>query len=141
MAEDYFDYVLDGTPAVEPTDWEQVAAVLEQSQAARIERLEQELAQIEAQLRDRDRLHEDLVGDLDRKINRYTDRLEHLYTISKGRLDGTREQLKDRITVFYQELRDEHRAHWRDRQELEQERRHVQRELAEVSDESLSELF
>lgn len=45
MAADYFDYGLDGTPAVDTTDWEEVAAVLEHSQAARTERLEQELAQ------------------------------------------------------------------------------------------------
>lgn len=141
MAADYFDYVLDGVPSVDATDWDDVAALLEQSDAAHRERLEQELTQIEQQLADRDRIHQDLVAELEGKIDRYQDRLAHLYTIGKGRTDGTREQLKDRIVTFYQELRAEQREHWRDRQALEQERRAVHRELAEVQDDSLSDIL
>lgn len=81
------------------------------------------------------------MAELEGKIDQYQDRLAHLYTIGKGRMDGTRERLKDQIVMFYQELRDEHRAHWRDRQDLEQERRAVHRELAEAQDESLSDLL
>lgn len=141
MGEDYADYILDGVPCVEATDWTEIAQLLEQSHEREQDRLEQELASIEQQLTERDRLHEDLVTELERKITRYTDRLEHLYTIGKGRLDGTRDRLKDRLTAFYQELREERRDHWQDRQQLEQERRQVQRELAEVADESLTELL
>lgn len=141
MAEDYVDYLLDGTPQVETTDWADVAALLEQSQQQREERLEQELAQIKRQLAERDQIHHELVEELERKIERYTDRLDHLYTIGKGRLDGTRDDLKDRIVAFYEQLRDEHREHWRDRQALERERRDVRRTMAELDDDVWSELL
>lgn len=141
MAADYFDYVLDGVPPVEATDWAELVDVLEQSQEARTERLEQELAQIDQQLAARDRIHQDLIAALEWQIEWYTDRLDHLYTIRKGRTDGTQDQLKDRITAFYQELRAEHRAHWQDRHDLEQERRDVHRELEEGEDDSLADLL
>ena len=141
MAEDYRDYILDSAPAVEATDWTEVAALLEASQEQHQDRLETELAAIEHQLEERDRLHQQLVEELERKIGRYVDRLDHLYTIGKGRLDGTRDRLKDRLEHFYQELRAEHRTHWQDRQQLEQERRELRRELAAATDESLAEFL
>lgn len=141
MGVDYVDYVLDEVPPVDVTDWAALGELLEQSQAAHTGRLEQELAQINQELAARDRIHRELVGELEGKIDRYTDRLAHLYTIRKGRTDGTRDQLKDRITAFYRELRAEHRGHWQDRQDLEQERRAVRRELAEVEDDSLAGLL
>lgn len=141
MAEDYFDYVLDGLPDTETTNWKEICAVLERSQAAQTARLEEELRQIEQQLTERDQIRKSIVAELEGKIDRYSDRLDHLYTIGKGRTDGTREQLKERLVSFYRELRDEHRAHWRDRQDLEQERRAVLRELEEAQDTTLSDLL
>lgn len=124
------------------TTWDTaVRQLLDQSQEEERERLAQELEQIEDQLERRDTVHEDIVSELEWKIERYTDRLEHLYMIGKGRRDGTREQLKDRIESFYTALREEQREHWRDRQELERERRELRRRLAEVGDEALSELL
>ena len=105
MGDDYRDYILDSAPAVEATDWTEVAALLEASQ------------------------------------EQHQDRLDHLYTIGKGRLDGSRDRLKDRLEHFYQELRAEHRTHWQDRQQLEQERRELRRELAAATDESLAEFM
>ena len=50
--------------------------------------------------------------------------------------------LKDQIEGFYTELRREKRSQWRDRQELEQERREILRELTEIKmDDLLSELL
>lgn len=141
MGEDYAGYILDSVPSMEATDWTEIAGLLEQSQAREQDRLEQELGAIEQQLAERDRIHENVVAELKRKITRYTDRLEHLYTIGKGRLDGTRDRLKDRLVTFSQELREERRDHWQDRQQLEQERRQIQRELAEIADDSLTELL
>lgn len=118
-----------------------VRQLLEESQAREQEQLEQELAQIEQQLDEREQIHGEIVSDLEWKLDRYTDRLEHLYTIGKGRLDGTREQIKDRIEEFYRELREEHREHWQDRQQLEHERRAVRRELEAATDESISDFL
>ncbi|QLG61887.1 hypothetical protein [Halorarum salinum] len=78
---------------------------------------------------------------MERQIDRYVDRFEHLYTIGRGRLDGTRERVKDRLIAFYEELRDEQRDHWRDRQRIEQERRDVRRELAATGDDALADLL
>ena len=144
MGEDYPDYTGTGSELFDETEsWgdSDVSHLLEQSQARETERLEQELAQIKQQLDKRTQIHETIVGDLTWKIDRYTDRLAHLYTIGKGRLDGTREQLKDRIEGFYRELRDEYREHWQDRQQLEHERRAVRRDLEAAADDSISDLL
>lgn len=144
MGEDYPDYTGTGSELFDAADsWgdSDVGDLLEQSQARETERLDQELAQIKQQLDERTQIHDEIVSDLTWKIDRYTDRLAHLYTIGKGRLDGTREQLKNRIAGFYRELREEHREHWQDRQQLEHERRAVRRELAATADDSISDLL
>jgi len=118
-----------------------IEELLERSQETQRERLDRELAQIERQLAERDRVHDEIVDELEWKIETYSDRLEHLYTLQKGRTDGTRDQLKERLLAFYQELREERREHWRDRQQLEQERREIRRELDAATDYSLSEFL
>jgi DNA repair exonuclease SbcCD ATPase subunit len=113
---------------------------LERSQRQHNERLANELDRIDEQLEERDTIHTEIIDELEWKIERYTDRLEHLYNTGTGKQDGTRKRMKDRIISFQQQLREEHRDHWRDRQELERERRTILRELAEL-EESLSELL
>jgi len=121
--------------------WEiNINDVLEESQESAAERLAKELERIEQQLEARGTVHEEIVDELEFKVEWYTDRLESLYTTGRGRKDGKRERLQNRIEAFYQELRDEHRGHWRDRQKLEQERREIIRELTELGDMSLAEL-
>lgn len=113
---------------------------LEQSKRQHNERLANELDRIDEQLEERDAIHTEIVDELEWKIERYTDRLEHLYKTGMGKQDGTRERMKDRITSCQQQLREEHRDHWRDRQELERERRDIHRELAGLEND-LSELL
>ena len=113
---------------------------LERSQRQHNDRLADELDRIDEQLEERNAIHTEIVDELEWKIERYTDRLEHLYKTGTGKQDGTRERVKDRITSFQQQLREEHRDHWRDRQELERERRTILRELAEL-EEDLSEFL
>jgi len=115
--------------------------LLEKSRTSEEERLEQELKRIKQQLEGRDDVHNEIVDELEWKIEWYMDRLESLYKTYRGRTDGKRDQLKERIEAFYAALRRERREHWQDRQELEQERREVLRELHEVTDESLSDLL
>lgn len=144
MAEDGGDDIAEEGPYLfgSSDSWPDVDVeeLLEQSQRSFRERLERELAQIEQQLDERDRVHDDIVSELEWKIEQYSDRLEHLYTIQKGRIDGSREQLKERLLAFYRELRKEHREHWKDRQQLEQERREVRRELEAANDYTSSAL-
>ena len=96
---------------------------------------------IEEQLERRDEVHEEIVDELESKLDWYKDRLESLYKQSRGR-NGEREQLKQRISSFYRQLREEKQQHWRGRQELEQERRDLLRELNENEEtEFLENLF
>ena len=136
----YFDYVTDTQGLLDQLDsWDDVDvdAWLEQSQESREERLEQELAEIREQLEGRDELHGRIVDELEW----YVDRLEKLYTHGIGRTDGKRERLQDQIEAFYREWRREQREHWQDRQQLEQERRAVLREVEAATDESVSDVF
>jgi len=118
-----------------------VAAFLESSQESERQRLEQALDRIEHQLAERDAIHEAVVDDLEWTLEQYTDRLHTLYSRNTGKHDGSQERLQDRIKEFSQELWNEHREHWRDRQALEQERREVRRELRELDDDALSDLL
>lgn len=118
-----------------------VEAALEESQDAEQALLEEELARIEKQLDGRDAVHEEIVDELEWKIERYTDRLSMMYKRGRGKRDGKRERMKDRIEQFYRDLREERRKHWRDRQELENVRREVLHELGELEDSSLLQLL
>lgn len=115
--------------------------LLEESKTSERERLARELEEVEKQLDSRDDIHEEIVDELEWKVDWYTDRLESLYKTGRGLKDDERERLQNRIEAFYVYLREEHRGHWRDRQELEQERREIVRELAELEDDTLSELL
>ncbi|MDS0476849.1 hypothetical protein [Natrinema sp. 1APR25-10V2] len=138
---DYVDYsAWDGHGS--ETDWaEAVDQFLQRSQRQQHDRLADELEQIAEQLAERDELHAEIVADLEWKIDRYTDQLEQLSRVGRDTGEGRRGQLKDRITAFYRELRNEQREHWRDRQELEREQRDIRRELAELEETDLSELL
>ncbi len=115
--------------------------VLKESQKAAKDRLGEELERIEQQLEARGEVHNEIMDELEFKVEWYTDRLESLYKTGRGRKNGKRERLKNRIEAFYGELRKEQRQHWRDRQELELERRDILRELAELDDTSLGDLL
>lgn len=80
---------------------------------------------------------ERLEGELERKLEWYTDRLESLYERQAGKPGDRRNWLKRRIETFYRELREERQQHCRD----EQERREVLRELAEIDDGLSSDLL
>lgn len=118
-----------------------VEEMLERSEEAAEQRLEDELERVKNQLEERESVHQDIVDELEGKLEWYQDRLESLYTIGTGKRDGTRERLKYRIERFYALIRDEKREFWRDRQDLERERREVMRELEELDEVSIAELL
>jgi trichohyalin len=116
-----------------------IAEFLEQSQQQEKQRLEKELSQIEHQLTERDRLHEELIEEIESKLDWYLERLDTLYKQNRGR-NGERDDLKKKIDEFYREIREQKQQHWQDRQKLEKERRDIIRELEEL-DENLLDLF
>ena len=110
-----------------------VADFLERSQESERQRLEEELERINRQLEERDRIHREVLDELESKLDWYTDRLETLYKQSREK-NGKREKLKTQIEEFYREIREEKQSHWRDRQELEKKRRELIRELEETEE-------
>ncbi len=118
------------------TDELDVERFLQDSTERQEKRLEQELARIEEQLSEREEIFETHKSELESKLDWYIERLETAY---RQRRDP--EDLKQRIEEFYQLLRQERVKHWRDRQELEQERRELLRELEVLSDADLTELL
>jgi len=121
-------------PYLEPGEFFDIEAFLEESQQTHRERLEDELAWVNDQLEERDDLHKEIVEDLASKLDWYYERLELLYKRSFGKEDE-KNQLKETIKQLNRRLNDEKRKHWRDRRKLEERRREVQRELDELAEE------
>lgn len=135
---DYYsdDEDFEGTPSQE---WD-VEELLEDAHGRKRRRLRDELERIDQQLEEREQVHEEAVAKLGSKLEWYKDRLETLYKQHRGK-HGTRDEVKQKIEELYQELRVERRNRWRDRQELEMERREILRELEKLTDDSLEDLL
>ncbi|MFB6199856.1 MAG: hypothetical protein ABEJ83_03180 [Candidatus Nanohaloarchaea archaeon] len=131
--DDYFDY-----DEFQNFD---VERFLEESQEQERQRLESELERIKDQLEEREIIHREVIEELNSKKDWYVDQLETLYQRSQGKISGERDRLRNRINEIYREFREEKRSRWRDRQELEKERRELIRRLEELKNEKLSELL
>ena len=115
-----------------------VEEFLDESQELEEARLEDALEEVNKQLERRKELHEETVCELESKLEWYIDRLERLYKQSRGR-GGRRERLKSKIEGFYEDIREENLRNWRDRQELERQRRELLQSLDEVSNSFLAD--
>lgn len=124
---EYFDYGEEGL---------EIEEFLEESQQLEEQRLEEELERIEHQLEERDRIFEKHREELETRLEWYLDRLEKAY-----KLTGPVDELKHKIEDFYRLIRDERLQHWRDRQELEKERRELLNELRELEDTDIGDLL
>jgi len=113
-----------------------VEEFLEQSQRQEQQRLEEELERIQRELSCRDKIHQDVVQELESKLDWYIDRLERHY-LRGGHGTEDREQLKEEIRRFYTELREERKSHWNDKQKLESKKRELHRKISELEDSSL----
>lgn len=113
-----------------------VEEFLRESQEQQEDRLETELERIEEQLEERDTIFEQHSEDLESKLDWYLDRLEKAY-----KMTGDVDELKEKVTEFYELLREERVRHWRDKQELEKERREMLRELNELEETDISQLL
>jgi len=102
------------------------------------DRLEEELERIERQLDAREAIREENLEELESKLEWYIDRLEMLYKRSGT---GDTDELKERITELYGEIRLERRRAWMDKQELARERRELLGELATLHDDRIFELI
>ena len=134
---DYFDYKTDSQlePEFNPDSFD-VEEFLKRSQEREQRRIEKQLEEVEQELEERNQLHEELVSELEKKLDWYLERLKTLYQRPGSSESGDKNELKSRIKEFYREIRDEKQSHWRDRQELEMEKREICRELEELSSEN-----
>jgi len=108
-----------------------VEEFLETTRARERQRLETELERIDRQLEEREKIHEEVISELESKLDWYTNRLEKLYKQSRGR-QGRRSHIKSKIDELYQELRNSKQSVWQDKQKLEEERRQLLREMEEL---------
>ena len=128
---EYFDY---GAESLE-ADFD-VEQFLEAEQENQRQRLEDELEKIEEQLEEREEIFEENTVELESKLEWYQERLEKQYKLS-----GPVEELKQKIEEFYRLLRREKVENWRDKQELEEERRSLLREIQDLGEFDFSGLL
>lgn len=128
---DHFEYA---------QDLADVEALLEQSWEHERQQIQTELQQLDEQLETREEIHDQTVDELETELDAYIERLELLYKRSQGK-HGERAQVKARIESLSEALRVERRAHWRDRQDLQTERRELRRELRTLESDLTAALF
>jgi len=122
------------TPRFIPTEELDIERFLEESRKRERGRIEKELDHIDDLLSERERIHREQIQQLQSKLEMYIDRLEKLYLRDTGKRGGERDRLKQRIENLYRSIREEQRSHWLDRQDLEENRREIFRELEELED-------
>lgn len=130
---DDFDY----GPGYTAVDIEEL---LERSRESERKQLEAELSSIDQQLQSREDLRDQIIDDVESKLDWYVERLDLLQQRSQGK-HGEREQVKARIESLYESLRTERRAHWCDRQTLLSDRRDARRELRALEQTDLLDLL
>jgi trichohyalin len=120
---------------------ESIRTVVQELEQRDRDQLAKDLARINEQLEQRDELNSDLLEDLHRSHEWYRDQLHTLYRRGRGKQDGERDRIKERIADLERAIRHERREHWQDRQQLERERREVLRDLAALEADRLSEIL
>lgn len=124
------------TPFDHDASWDEVQEWLDRASDQRREWLEQELEQVEEQLERRDELYRETVDQLESRIAKYTKEIKRSYKRSLGGRGEKRQELKEELDQLYTELRKAKRKHWRDRQDLEQERRDILSKHAELDEDT-----
>ncbi len=120
-------------------DGPELEALLTESHEQEQNRIETELTQVETRLQHRTEIHDQTIAELKTAIQEEQDRLERLQRPSIP-IDRLTDQ-KRRVRELEQQLQEAKRTHWRDRDQLERERRHLHRELRELTETDLSAFF
>jgi trichohyalin len=117
----------------EKSDWSEVDSLLEESRRRQENRLHQNLEDIEKQIQERHRVSEKYIEILEKRISVHDNRLDKAGTVNRPFEQEVLAILED----LYESLRGEMREKWRDIQELEQEKREIEKELDELKDAEL----
>lgn len=121
-------------PNLTATDTD-LEAILTEARDQERNRIETALEQIDQQLQERNKIHDQTVESFQQALRDERDRLERVSQPSTP-ADRIQEQRR-RIHELEQQLHEQRRAHWRDRESLESERRQLRRNLAELEDTDL----
>lgn len=119
----------------ENTDWNDVDSLLEQSRRRQENRLRQHLQDIKKQIQERHSIYEKYIEILEDRIQTHQDRKDKAGHVNRPFEEEVLAKLED----LYESLRGEMREKWRDIQELEREKREIEKELDELKDAELLE--
>ena len=102
-------------------------SVLRELQEGHRQRLENQLESVQAFLREREKINEELVTELTEEIKRQKNRLD---TAIKEDRPG----IRDKLERLYRERRKEMRGFWRDQEAWRERKLELEEELAEVNE-------
>lgn len=117
----------------EDFEWDDVDSLLEESRRRQEQRLQEHLQEIEDQVRERNKVYEKYIGNLEDRIKVHKDRMQEAADTSKP----FKEEVLSKLEDLYESLRGEMREKWRDVQKLEREKREIEKELDELKDAEL----
>ena len=114
-------------------EWDEVDELLEESRRRQENRLKQHLEEIKEQIRERNQVYEKYMEVLESRIKVHQERKDSAGNVRRPFEEEVLAKLED----LYESLRGEMREKWRDIQELEREKREIEKELDELKDAEL----
>ena len=126
-----YDYLSEN--GSEDFEWDEVGELLEESRRRQKNRLQQRLRDIEGQIRERREVYEKYIENLEDRISVHDNRLDKAGHVNRPFEEEVLAKLED----LYESLRGEMREKWRDIQDLEREKREIEKELDELKDAEL----
>lgn len=102
-----------------------VDEMLEELEENEKQRLEDELAEVESVLEDREKVHDSLIEELDQEIRVQKNRLASAPNRDQPRI-------RDRLEELYRERREELRSSWRDCESWLEKKLELERQLDEL---------
>jgi hypothetical protein len=126
-----YDYLSEN--GSEDFEWDEVGELLEESRRRQKNRLQQRLRDIEGQIRERREVYEKYIENLEDRISVHDNRLDKAGHVNRPFEEEVLAKLED----LYESLRGEMREKWRDIQDLEREKREIEKDLDELKDAEL----
>lgn len=117
----------------ENTEWSDVDSLLEESRRRQENRLRQHLQDIEKQIQERHRVYKKYIEIVEERIKVQQDRKDKAGHVNRP----FEEEVLTKLEDLYESLRGEIREKWRDIQDLEREKREIEKELEELKDAEL----
>lgn len=114
-------------------EWDDVDELLEESRRRQENRLKQHLQEVKEQIRERHEVYEKYMEVLENRIEVHQDRKSDAGNVRRP----FKEEVLAKLEDLYESLRGEMREKWRDIQELEREKREIEKELDELKDAEL----